>query len=238
MQKDIQAYKFKLELHAHTSPVSACSRLSPSEVIARLHEQGYHGVVIANHFLRGGKFMQADDPVAAYLEDYCIAKEAGEALGMKVYLGAEYRFDENVNDYLVYGASEALLRETVGRFDMTFNRFYEEYHNEHLLILQAHPFRKGMVPADPAHLDGIEAFNMHPGHNSRMADSVRFARENGLDIMTAGTDLHYAGDEGLCATRTKTLPSNEAELVALLRSREYLVEMSGCPILPYASFCQ
>ena len=236
VQSYLSAYKYKLELHAHTSPVSSCSELPPAEVISRLHAQGYHGVVITNHFYSGGKFMKTDDPVGTYLADYYAAKEAGEAVGMQVLLGAEYRFDENTNDYLVFGVTEALLRETVRRFDLTFEQFYEEYHGENLLILQAHPFRSGLVRAKPDHLDGIEAFNMHLHHNSRVAEAARWAKDNTLDIMTGGTDLHNPGYEGLCATRTKVLPKTSAELIALLREKDYLMEIAGCPLLPYAEF--
>ena len=236
VQAYLSAYKYKLELHAHTSPVSPCSELTPAEVVTRLHAQGYHGVVITNHFCSGGKFMKTDDPVGTYLADYYAAKEAGEAVGMQVLLGAEYCFNENPNDYLVFGADEALLRETVSRFDLTFDQFYEEYHSENLLIMQAHPFRNGLVRANPAHLDGVETFNMHLHHNSRVAEAARWAKENKVDIMTVGTDLHNPGYEGLCATRTRVLPKTPAELIASLREHDYLMEIAGCPLLPYASF--
>jgi len=236
VQSYLQSYKYKFELHAHTSPVSRCSELSPEKVIELLHGQKYDGVVITNHFKSGGDFMQTSDPVGTYLADFHAAKKAGEALGMTVLLGAEYKFNENNNEYLVFGVDEAFLRETVNSFDMTFDEFYEKYHSDKLLIIQAHPFRKGLVRADPTHLDGVEAFNMHPHHNSGVAQSVRFAKENRLPIMTVGTDLHHEGHEGLCAARMRTLPKTEAELVDILKSRDYIMEIAGCPLLPFAEF--
>lgn len=226
-------YKYKIELHAHTSPVSGCSELPPEVLIGKLHDHGYHGVVITNHFAHDNGFQKTDDPVSTYLFDYYAAKEAGEKLGMQVYLGAEYRFTENGNDYLVFGVDEAFLRETVHRLDMGINAFYREYHRADRLILQAHPFRNGLTRANPASLDGIETMNMHPNHNSRVALACQYAAEQHFPVVTIGTDLHHDGHEGICATRTKTLPKNETELVTLLRSQDYLFEISGCFMKPY-----
>ncbi|MBE6611284.1 MAG: PHP domain-containing protein [Ruminococcaceae bacterium] len=236
VQSYLAEYRYKIELHAHTSPVSGCSHIPPAEIIRRLADKGYHAVAITNHFSYDNQFMKAEDPVAVYLADYYAAKEAGEAIGMKVYLGAEYRFTENSNDYLVYGVDETFLRETLHCHDMGFAAFYERYHGDDRLILQAHPFRPGLVRAPSDHMDGIEAFNMHPNHNSHVAEAARWAKEQAIPILTIGTDLHDPGHEGLCATRTKTLPETTAELIALLRSQDYLMEIAGCPLLPYAAF--
>lgn len=236
IQNFLSQYKYKIELHAHTAPVSPCSELPPREFIARLKEQGYDAVVVTNHFFPGGPFMKTDDPVGTYLADFEAAKAEGEAAGVTVLLGAEFRFEENSNDYLVFGVDEAFLRETVVRLDLTFREFYEIYHAENRLICQAHPFRNGIVAMDGAHMDGIEAFNMHPGHNSRITVSARYADEQNIPILTIGTDLHHRGHEGSAALRAKVLPKNNDELVALLRSRDYLFEIGGRPLLPYASF--
>ena len=236
IQAFLSSYRYKIELHAHSRPVSSCSKLLVPELIARLKEQGYHEVVLTNHFSSGGKFMKTDDPVATYLADYYAAREEGERAGIRVLLGAEYRFNENNNDYLVFGVDEAMLRETCRRFDMTFHQFYEEYHSDDLLIMQAHPFRPGLEQMAPDHMDGVEAFNVHPHHNSMIALAARWGQENNIPILTIGTDLHNPGFEGLSATRTKVLPENEKELVALLRSGDYMMEIAGCPLLPYARF--
>ncbi len=232
----LSAFRYKIELHAHTSPVSSCSQLPPEKLIDRLAAKGYDEVVITNHFTPDGGFNWTDDPVGTYLADYYAACEAGEKRGVKVLLGAEYRFKENSNDYLVYGVDEAFLRETVKRLDMTFAQFYEEYHSEKLLILQAHPFRSGIVQAAPDHLDGIESFNMHPHHNSRVAMASRWAKDNNLPVMTIGTDLHNPGYEGLCATRTRTLPTTSEELIAILRAQDYIMDIAGSALLPFFDF--
>ena len=75
-------------------------------------------------------------------------------------------------------------------------------------------------------LDGVEAFNMHPNHNSRVALAMKYADEHGK-IATAGTDYHHIGHDNLCATRSSVLPENEAELVSLLKSGNFIYEISG-----------
>jgi len=236
VQSFLSSYRYKIELHAHSSPISSCAKHDVPKMMSLLKKEHFDGVVLTNHFYAGGKFMKTEDPVSTYLADYYQACEEGEKVGIRVYLGAEYRFAENSNDYLVFGADEALLRETVTRFDMTFNQFYEQYHREDLLIVQAHPFRPGLVQMDPSHMDGVEAFNVHPHHNSMVALAARWGQENSIPVILAGTDFHNPGYEGLAATRTKILPKDNRELVALLRSGDYMMEIAGCPLLPYARF--
>ncbi len=232
-----KAYKYRIELHAHTSPVSGCSEIPPVQMIELLQAQGYDAVMITNHFAPGNGFWNTEDPIATYLADYQATKEAGEKAGIKVYLGVEFRFAENSNDYLFIGkVTEEFLRKMAGQLDMGIDAFYEKYHGPNHLILQAHPFRNGMIKVNPASLDGIESMNLHPNHNSRVAKATKYALENRFSVMTIGTDLHHVGHEGLAATRTKTLPADETELVALLRSRDYLFEVGGAVMFPYDTF--
>ncbi len=237
LQEITKNYRYKIELHAHTSPVSGCSEIPPAQLIEKLQAQGYNAVCITNHFAPGNGFWNSEDPIAAYLADYEAAKEAGEKAGMQVYLGVEFRFAQNSNDYLYFGkVTEEFLREMAGQLDMGIDAFYEKYHGNDCLILQAHPFRNGMTPVNPASLDGIETMNLHPNHNSRVALATRYAAEHQFPVVTIGTDLHHPGHEGLAATRVKELPADEAALVALLRSRDYLFEVGGAVMFPYETF--
>ncbi len=43
---------FKLELHCHSSEVSACSHCPAETLIRRYKEAGYHGIVSTNHINR------------------------------------------------------------------------------------------------------------------------------------------------------------------------------------------
>ena len=99
------------------------------------------------------------------------------------------------------------------------------------MILQAHPFRNGMEHVDPALLDGIEAFNMHPGHNSRVAIAAKYAKKEGL-LMTAGTDYHHPGHEGCAAILTREPLKDSHDIVKVLKAKDYILEVGGCVVLP------
>ena len=82
---------------------------------------------------------------------------------------------------------------------------------------------------DASLLDGAETFNMHPGHNAAIGLSVKYAKENGLTITTAGSDFHHLNvkHEGVSALRTRTLPKDSFELAELLKQGDYLFEIGG-----------
>ena len=90
-----------------------------------------------------------------------------------------------------------------------------------------------MVQVPKEFLDGIEIMNMHPGKQSRVALATKYALEHNYQLFTVGTDLHHRGHEGVSALRTKILPENEKQLVELLKSRDYIFEIGGLPMLVY-----
>ena len=223
-----EAFPYRLELHAHTSPASRCSQVSPEDVITIFHNAGYDGIAITNHFYEKP---DKDEFLKIYRDDFLKASEAGRKLGMKVYLGAELRFvNENDNDYLIYGFELDQLEGMYSHISGTLEDFVRDFKTDRMFLLQAHPFRNDMERGFEKFLDGVEAFNMHPNHNSRVALAMRYADEHGK-IATAGTDYHHIGHDNLCATRSAVLPENEAELVSLLKSGNFIYEISGKVVL-------
>lgn len=217
-----EAYPYRLELHAHTSPASGCSQVKPEDVVTIFHSAGYDGIAITNHFYPKP---QEKDFLEIYRRDYFTALETGEKLGMKVYLGAELRFpNENNNDYLLFGFDISQLEEMYSRTEETLESFVKNFKTDDMFLLQAHPFRDGMVRNYAPLLDGIEVFNMHPNHNSRVALAAKYATENGK-IATAGTDYHHIGHDNLCATRTPFLPNDSHDLVKLLKSGDFIYQV-------------
>ena len=99
------------------------------------------------------------------------------------------------------------------------------------LLIQAHPFRNGCERMPSELLDGLETFNMHPNHNSRVALAALYAREQGL-LPVAGSDYHHPGQEGVAAILTREPIRNSEQLVKTLRSGEYRMEIGGCVVLP------
>ncbi len=233
IRKLTEEYKFKIELHAHTNPASPCSDISPERLVEAYTEIGFDGIVLTNHF--SDYLLKSDNPKEVsdtYLKDYYEAKEAGEKCGLKVYLGMEVRFPENCNDYLVYGIKESDIKEIFSYIHSDYISFYKAFKNDKNVILQAHPFRKEMVLQNPDYLDGIETFNAHPNHNSKVAAATRYANKHPHFIKTCGTDFHHEGHQGLGATLIKTLPEDSFEIAEILKSGDYLFNIAGSIVIP------
>jgi hypothetical protein len=221
-------YKYRIELHAHTTPASGCSEIPPEELVRTYHNIGCHAVTITNHFTYG--LFRSDKPndeiVSAYFDDFYRAKEEGDRIGIAVLFGMELRFSENNNDYLIFGVNENDALTISHMLCDGIRSFRQNYINTALVLIQAHPFRDGMTGVDPLLLDGIEVFNMHPNHNSRVAVAANYAREHKL-IATCGTDYHHHNHEGLGITLARTLPRDSYELAAMIKSNNFKMEIGG-----------
>ena len=220
-QQLMAEYPYKFELHAHSNPASGCSDLPPAELVERCKNAGAHGLVLTNHVVWWNREEDKEAWCARYLKDYLDTKAAGEQMGIKVLLGFEAHFPENSNDYLIFGPNESFIPEMYEHIGTSEQEFYTACHGEDMLILQAHPHRNNMEPVDPAYLDGYEVFNMHPGHNSRVAVAAQLHTTHG-GVITGGTDLHHRGHEGSLFTCFAEMPQDEKDLIRLLRSGDYV----------------
>lgn len=224
-------YPYKFELHCHSAPASGCSELPPTELVQRCKDAGAHGLVLTNHAVWWMKETEKEKWCAQYLKDYLDTKEAGEHLGLTVLFGMEIRFMDTENDYLLFGFDEHFIPVAYEWMDKNIRDFYNNFHSENVLVLQAHPHRKNMVEMDRSCVDGYEVFNMHPGHNSAIAFSSRLHHQCG-GIITGGTDLHHRGHEGSMFTCFAEMPQNEADLVRLLRNGDYVFMTADKIIIP------
>ena len=226
------AYPYKTELHAHTKPCSPCGDIPGAEVVRIYASLGCHSIAITNHitptmFLAEGAKMNAQ----SYLADYEEAKKEGDRIGVSVILGAELRFTESNNDYLIYGITPEDIETLIKLIPVGIREFYKQFKNERNLIIQAHPFRKGCELAPLDCIDGVETMNLHPGHNSRVAVAAQTAAKHGL-IVTGGTDYHHEGHQGMCLLRTPTRLTDSYELADAIRSRDFLLDIWGNLMLP------
>lgn len=231
-------YPYRIELHAHTKPQSRCSEILPEEIAETYKKLGYDGVCVTNHFMGynlniDGEYLEGEtkeEKLAYYLSGYKDTKKAGEKIGLRVYLGLEIRFSkENENDYLIYGVDDEITSRCYDNFREDLETFRKNVSLPNSVFVQAHPFRNGMERVSPELLDGVETFNMHPGHNASIAVACRYAKENGLKIKTVGGDYHHKnrGHEGVSALRTKVLPEDSFELAEILKNGDYLFEIGG-----------
>lgn len=211
---------YKTELHTHTAPVSACSEIGTKQLVEIYKENGYDSVVLTNHFLTLLEGETVEEKVKWYLQDYYKCCEEGKLVGLNVILGAELRFTENCNDYLVFGICPEDLIQIYKMLPYGIDNFYREYKNERNVILQAHPFRNGMEKVNRESLDGIEVFNLHPNHNSRVGIAAKYAYENNM-IATCGSDFHHLGQECLCGILTKEPLKDSYDVANVLKSGDY-----------------
>ena len=127
-------------MHAHTSPVSACSEVLPLKMAQIYNKLGYDAVVITNHFSYGyGVFenssVSKDEKLAMYMNDYENACRAAEKKNIKILLGAELRFSENINDYLLYGADYETLHIAYDYLEEGLASYYKNGKPQNSLLL-------------------------------------------------------------------------------------------------------
>lgn len=223
----LKSYPYTTELHAHSFPVSACGDFSAQEVVKLYAAAGVRSLVLTNHL---SPFNCAEG-VEYYLEDYRKARDAADD-SINVILGVEMRFTENSNDYLVYGVSEEDIPRFIELIPYGIDNFYKEVKNDRNVIIQAHPFRKNMVLASEDSIDGIESFNFHPGHNSRVGVGARYAKLC-TKLVTCGSDFHHAGHHALCLMRTQNEMKNSYDVAEAIKSRNVVFDASGHIIIPY-----
>lgn len=217
---------YKIETHLHTVYSSRCGHLDAQTIVTAYLEKGYHGIIVTDHFSRvtceflNADYTKPDHAAELFLRSYRLLYEEGQRRGMRIYKGAEFRFDGSDNDYLVIGYPDELLYDPDTTFREGLPAFSRRCREAGALLIQAHPFRDGCTPADPRYLDGMEVHNRNPNRENRDAPALEYARRFNL-IQTSGSDCHKPFQIGHGGILSETLPETEAELIALLRSGNY-----------------
>ncbi len=230
----VKEYPYKAELHAHTLPISKCSHVYAEELVKIYKAIGVDTVVLTNHFTPVHiADVKKEEIVQEYIQSFHDLKNIAEANGMCAVFGVELRFTENINDYLIFGLDENDLYDIYEYMDKGIDFFYQDYKakRKDILIFQAHPFRDNMTETNPSSIDGIEAFNLHPGHNARIALAVAHAKKHRL-LISGGTDFHQPGCEGCCLIRTKKKLKTGADVVETLKKQDFVLDIFGSVILP------
>ncbi len=225
-------YRYRIETHSHTKPVSPCSFLPPERLIEIYKENGYDALAVTNHFsMLLCRDRSKEEYCKAYIDDFKRAKAEGEKLGVEVILGAEVRFPDTANDYLVYGIEEKDIYEIFDLLVLDYKSFSEKFRKDGRLFLQAHPFRDGMTQIDYSYVDGIESFNMHVNHNSRVAAGAKLVASKPGFIGLCGSDAH---EEASCCgggIYTRVLPHNSHELAEIIRQDDFLFSIADKLVL-------
>ena len=217
---------YRIETHLHTTYISHCGWLGAQALIRAYAAAGYAVICVTDHYNREC-FDYADidlttpgSKTEAFLLGYRRLKREAEKYGIRIYEGAELRFDGSENDYLLYGFHHELLADPDKVMREGLAAFAPQYRADGALLIQAHPFRPKCTPAPAEYLDGVEVLNCNPRHDSHNDLARAYAEKHGL-IMTAGSDCHRPGDEGLSGILSETLPEDSFAFAALLRSGRY-----------------
>ena len=215
---------FKTELHCHTKDASGCSNMSAEETVERYLEYGYSTIVLTNHFGAFATMMEQSqwlEHCAKTYRAYDNMLRAAEGK-INVILGMEARFEQNGNDYLVYGGFDREFLESYGGalLKLGIRDFSVLIHERGGFISQAHPFRYNSVVTQPGYVDGIEVFNGHFKHDSHNDIADAWAEHFGK-IKTSGSDHHdhdHYPDGGIATDEPIT---SIEQLVSTLRSGKY-----------------
>lgn len=185
--------------HTHTAETSKCGYLNAADVVDRYVKNGFSGLVVTDH-LHPEYLSRIDTEhdwqkvMDHFLSGYRASKKRGDELGFDVILGAELRFPENDNDYLVYGIDEQWLRANPYICCMSAQEFYDKFHDQ-VLIIHAHPYRSGSAPVQETAVDGAEIINGNPRHDNHNDMAWDLCCRNPRYLRLAGSDTHRSGDE-------------------------------------------
>jgi predicted metal-dependent phosphoesterase TrpH len=205
----------KLDLHIHTTALSACSTMTPDDLMIAAKESGLDGVCITEH----NKMWSRQD-----------ALSLSDEHGLAVFRGMEVT--TTGGDILVFG-----LEEEPGDELWTPAELKAKVDAAGGVAIAAHPFRGFLLfgfghlhmNLDAAidnptfsHVHGLEICNcmVTPDENAMAA---RAAEALGL-LQIGGSDAHRPRDVGTCVTRFHDRLRDERELVAAILSDRFVLE--------------
>ncbi|MDD5644118.1 MAG: phosphotransferase [bacterium] len=187
-----------LELHCHTDKHSACSKISPVELVKKVSAKHLQGMVITEH-----RYLWTDEEIRA------LRKEASAADDFLILSAQEV--DTEIGHVLVFGAGESVEGET------TLERLRKNYPGA--ALVWAHPFRNGRIPDKKYFLSGeLDAVEIFSGNHT--------ARENVLGLSfwhtykftaVAGSDTHSPGFSAILPTQFDHPIRNIKELTSEIR---------------------
>ena len=221
---------YKYQMHMHTTPCSLCGRITPVELCEALLKNGYQGGVVTNHFYHGNSGIDRSENtsweqfVSAYEENYLECKREAEKHGLDIIFSIEESLVPGL-EVLCYGITPKILYDNPQLIKSDMNEWVRVMRENGVVIIQAHPFREadyipnpGPLPVDK--IDGIEVHNC--GHRPVMNEKAwKMAEEYPHLIRTSSADAHVPEMIPFGGIITSKRITNESELAALLRSRDY-----------------
>lgn len=180
-----------IDLHAHSSGISCCCRISFEEVLKQALLRGVDGIVLTNHYQKSYILdNKVTDFVNKYISEFYAAEQYGKKIGCKVFFGVELTMENYTNVHmLIYGVEPEFLLKYPTLFDCTQEELYSIVKANNGILVQAHPFRNNTTVLNVEFLDGVE-INCHPLYQKSYSSELsEIALKNKL-ILTCGGDYH------------------------------------------------
>jgi len=224
-----------IDMHAHSSGISRCCKVSYDQMLKQALEYGMDGVVLTNHYQRKSiKDGNIDAFVENYIAEYETARKYGEQIGCRVFFGIEVTMELYFPVHmLIYGLGPEFLRAHTDIFDYTQKQLYDLVKASGGLLIQAHPFRNGTTVMDTDLMDGIE-INCHPKYGKTYTkELLQIAEENRL-IVTCGGDFHADTYHPTCGMYLPDSIKDHKDLLTYLLSpqeKKLCVQEPNCDTL-------
>lgn len=221
---------FKTETHMHTSDISPCAILRSDLMVEEYSKKGYKTVFVTEHL--GKRFFESlgdlpwENKVTIFLSSYYKAKVRAELLGINVIMAAEFTFENELGDFLVYGIDKDFLLDCPDIYKMGIKAFSEYAHKHGAFIVQAHPYRDNIYKPMPEYVDGLEVYNTNPRHENHTEKTLAVAKEYSLYV-AAGSDSHRLEDIACAAILTDTEIKTAQDYIDAIKSGNYKIEVNG-----------
>ena len=221
---------YKYQMHIHTSPCSACGRMSPAELCEALHENGYQGAVLTNHFYHGNSGIDRSEStsweefVSAYEKDYLECLEEAKKYDLDIIFSVEEVLIPGL-EILCYGVTPEILYANPELRSCSPERKVEILRQNGVLLIQPHPFREAFYIPNPGPLplefiDGVEVYNRGNGTDEMNKKALDFANEHNL-IKTSSADAHSTDRVPCGGIITEKRIKSPQDLVNTLRNGNY-----------------
>ena len=199
-----------IDLHNHTSLFSACSIITPGELVDLALQRGLDGLVFTEH--------------DAWFDD-AIRKKLQERIGneLRLFTGIEH----TVPGFHVLSIGE---RIPTGPWD-SLEELESRAENRNVALILAHPWRWGAVDRFRDEVDQLEFFrrfdaieilsdNLEP---EEQVSGGEFCKNYGLTVC-GGSDAHSPAMAATYATRFQETIHDELDLAAAIRSGDTFPE--------------
>ena len=223
--------KYKYQMHIHTSPCSACGRMSPKELCEALHENGYQGTVLTNHFYHGNSGIDRSENttwemfVSAYEKDYLECLEEAKKYDLDILFGIEEAVVPGL-ELLCYGLTPKILYDNPELKNAPVERWVEIMRKNNVVLIQAHPFREAFYIPNPGNLpvelmDGVEVYNSGNSTEEMNQKALNFAKEHPNLLRTSSADGHTTDRVAIGGIETTSRIRNFSDLARILRENDY-----------------